>query len=90
MLERVVQPRHLGELDWAIQILSEPELLEVRDVPDVPDDRTHQRIMLSMKILVRESGYKQQRPISRLCQQTRDVGLGWAGLDSRGGGGSEP
>jgi len=76
MLERVVHSRHLRKLDRTIQILGEPEFLEVGDVPDVPDDRTHQRIVLPMQILVRESGYQQRRSIPRLSQETRDVGLG--------------
>src|ERR1700682_2722147 len=76
MLKRVVQAGHLRKLDRAIQILGEPELLEVRDVPDVPDDRTHQRIVLPMQILVRKSGYQQRRSIPRLGQETRDVSLG--------------
>src|SRR5213082_748396 len=32
MLERIVEPGHLRELDWSIEILGEPEFLEVRDV----------------------------------------------------------
>ena len=41
MLERIVQTGHLGELDWTVEVLRQPELLEVRDVADVPDDGTH-------------------------------------------------
>ena len=61
MLERVVEARHLAELDRPVEILREPQLLEVRDVPEVPDDGTHQRIVLPVQILVRHRGYEQQR-----------------------------
>jgi hypothetical protein len=54
MLERIVHPRHLRELDGAVEILGKPELLEVRDVSHVPDDWTHQRIVLPMEILIIE------------------------------------
>jgi hypothetical protein len=59
MLERIVQARHLRELYRSIEILGEPELLEVSDVSDIPDDGTHQRIVLDVKILVGEFRYQQ-------------------------------
>jgi len=73
VLERVVQPRHLGELDRAVEILREPELLEVRDMANVPDDGTHQRIVLLMQILVGQPGYEQDRPRARLDKEVRDL-----------------
>jgi hypothetical protein len=72
MLERIVQARHLRELDGAVEILGKPELLEVRDVSDVPDDWTHQRIVLPMEILVIKPGDDQQCAVARLRQETRD------------------
>ena len=50
MLERVIHPRHFHELDLAIEIAVEPQLLEMADVPEIPEDRTHQRIMLRAQI----------------------------------------
>ena len=54
MLEGIVHPRHLHELDRAVEVAGEPELLEVRDVTQVPEDRAHQRIVLGVQILVRQ------------------------------------
>jgi len=55
MLERVVHPGHLRELDRSIQILGEPQLFEMRYVTYVPDDGTHERIVLSVQVFVRQS-----------------------------------
>src|SRR2546423_7139037 len=77
MLERIVESGHFRKFDRSIQILSEPELLEVCNVPDVPYDRTHQGVMLSMQVFVGEPGNEQQRPLSRCREEMRDVVLGW-------------
>ena len=52
MLERIVHARHLAELDRSVEIPVEPQLLEVRDVAEVPDDGAHQRIVLLAKLVV--------------------------------------
>ena len=54
MLERVVHARHLRELDRTVEVSRQPQLLEVRDVTYVPDYGTHQRIVLTMQILIRQ------------------------------------
>jgi hypothetical protein len=54
VLEGVVEPRHFHELDLPIQVPRQPELFEMRDVPQIPEDRAHQRVMLSPEILIRE------------------------------------
>ena len=53
----------------------EPELLEVRDVAEVPDDGTHQRIVLQMQIFVGQHRYQQQRALARIREQLRDFTL---------------
>src|SRR2546423_621625 len=76
MLERIVHAGHLRKLDRPVQVLSEPELLEVRNVTHIPDDRTHQWIVLSVQIFVRQSREQQQSSLSRLGQEVSDLLLG--------------
>src|SRR6266542_1254611 len=71
MLERIVQAGHLGELDRAVEVSGEPKLFEVRDMPDVPDDRTHQRAVLPAKIVLLEMRYEKKRPRARLFEEPR-------------------
>src|SRR4051812_31764408 len=82
MLEWVVHAGHLGEFDRAVQILGEPELLKMRDVSHIPDDRTHQGIVLPMQIFVRQTGDEQQSSVARLGEKVCDLLL--AGARSRG------
>ena len=72
VLERVVHPRHLRELDRPTQVPGEPELFKVRDVPDIPDDRAHERIVLPMQIHVRQFRDEEQCPLARLGQEVAD------------------
>jgi hypothetical protein len=44
----------------------------MRDMADVPNDGTHQRVVLPMQILVRHLGYEQERSIPCLRQEVRD------------------
>jgi hypothetical protein len=53
MLEWIVHSRHLEELNRTIEVLGEPQLLEVRYVADIPDNRAHERVVLSMQVLIR-------------------------------------
>src|SRR5687768_15051542 len=64
MLERVVHAGHLRKFDSATQVTREPELFEVSDVAYVPDDRAHERVVLPVKVLVRESGYEEESPLA--------------------------
>ena len=68
MLERVVDARHLSELDRPLEIPHEPQLLEMRDVPEIPDDGTHQRIVLPVEILLRQRFDEEQRARTRLVE----------------------
>ena len=52
MLEGIVHPRHLRELDRPFDVVREPERLEVHDVPQIPEDRAHQGIVLAAEILL--------------------------------------
>ena len=45
---------------------------KMRDMADVPDDGTHQRVVLPMQILVRHSGHEQERSIPCLRQEVGD------------------
>jgi hypothetical protein len=62
MLERIEQTRHLDELDRAIEISGEPQLLEVSDVPQIPDDRAHERIVLEPQLGVGKRLNQEKRP----------------------------
>src|SRR5438477_8195409 len=55
VLERIVNPGHLREFDFSVEVLRKPKLLEMRDVTEIPKNGTHQRIVLTKKILVRQS-----------------------------------
>ena len=84
MLERVVQPRHLHELDRPVEVAREPQLLEVGDVAQVPEDRAHQRIVLRAEVLVAQRRHQQQRPGARLEQLVGDdFGIDTAGRGRR-------
>jgi hypothetical protein len=54
MLKGIEEARHFDELDRTIEVMSEPELLEVRYVSEIPEDRAHQGIMLHLELLVRQ------------------------------------
>ena len=69
MLERVVDPRHLAELHRAVHVPVEPQLFEVRDVPQIPDNGAHQRIVLHPEIFVGNRLGQPDRPLSRLVKQ---------------------
>ena len=83
MLEGVVQSRHLDELDRSVEVLGEPELFEVRDMPEIPDDGTHQGIVLEVEIFVREGGHEQERSRPRFLQLVRRSLPGPHGLTRR-------
>src|SRR3954471_20027169 len=72
MLEGIVEPRHLREFDGTVEILGEPKLLEMGDVPHVPDDRAHQWVVLLVQILVRQLGYEQQCPVAGFREEVGD------------------
>src|SRR6185312_12867813 len=81
MLERVEHPGHLDELDGALEVASEPELLEMGDVSQIPQDRAHQRIVLAPQILIAQRGDQEHGPRSGLEQLPGDS----LRVDARGG-----
>jgi len=89
VLERIVEARHLHELDRTIQVLGEPQLLEVRDVPEIPENGAHQRIVLDPQIFVTERLEQQQRALARFLKLSCDdlavggTGAGYGGHDWR-------
>src|SRR5687768_3505964 len=83
MLERVVHPGHLRKLYRPAQVPRQPQLLEVRDVSDIPDDRTHQGIMLPVKIVVRQARDQEQCAVARLTEAVAYQLPGWSCLDGR-------
>jgi hypothetical protein len=85
VLERVVHAGHFHEFDRAVEVSGEPELLEMGDMAQIPQDRAHQRIMLQPELLVGERRHNQQRPGAGLEQPLGDgLGIHTAGQgDSR-------
>ena len=73
MLERIVDARHLAELHGPVHVPVEPQLLEVRDVPEVPHDRTHQRIVLNAKVFVGQRLDEPNRTRARFAKQLGDA-----------------
>src|SRR5436190_12487104 len=73
MLERVVDTRHLSELDRSLEIPNEPQFLEVGDVAQIPDDGTHERIMLSVEVVLAERIDEEKRPGARLVESRGNV-----------------
>ena len=77
VLERIVDAGHLAELHGAVDVPVEPQLLEVGDVAEVPDDRAHERIVLHSEIVVRERLDQPNCPGASFAQQLGDsVDLG--------------
>src|ERR1041384_2127446 len=73
MLERIVNARHLAEFHRTLEVANEPELLEMSDVPEVPDDGTHQRIVLRVQIVFGERLDERERACARFLEANRDV-----------------
>jgi hypothetical protein len=73
MLERIVEARHLAELHRPVHVPVEPQFLEVRDVAQVPDDRTHQDIVLNAEFVVGQRLDQPNRPLSRFAKKLGDA-----------------
>ena len=54
-------------------VLDQPHFLEVADVPEVPEDRAHQRIMLRAKVLLGEGLREQEGAFACLVEQRDDL-----------------
>src|SRR6476469_528466 len=65
MLEWIVHPGHFRKFNRAIEILSQPELFEMRNVSQVPQNWAHERIMLSQQIFLSETVDEQERSLAR-------------------------
>jgi hypothetical protein len=62
MLEGIEETGHLDELDGTVEVPGQPELLEVSDVPEIPDDWAHERIVLQAELSVGQRLHQQERP----------------------------
>jgi hypothetical protein len=62
MLEGIEETRHLDELDRTIEVPRQPQLFEMRDVPEIPDDGAHERTMLQPQLMVGKRLKQQERP----------------------------
>src|SRR6266542_7173185 len=62
----------------------EPQLLEVADVGEIPDERRLERRDLARQLLIRERFQQVLRPPSRTTSSDGDTELGEAGEDERG------
>ncbi len=61
-LEGVVDLGELGVQERQAPVaVSQPEILEARDVAEVPDERAHQRGVNAFEILVRHAGHERER-----------------------------
>jgi hypothetical protein len=77
LLDRVVElaqvtPQRLAPADP----LDEPELLEVGDVPEIPDQRTEDRVVDPVELLVGERLDQLQGVTTRFLQPLGQLGLG--------------
>jgi len=72
MFEGIVEPGHLHKLDRPVQIPGEPQLLEMGDMPEVPQQRAHQGVVLDSQVFIRQGGKKQQRAGSGFFELLRD------------------
>jgi hypothetical protein len=64
VLKRIEEPGHLDKLYGALKVTRQPELLEVGDMTQVPQDRAHQGVMLSSQLVVIQGSKEQKRPVS--------------------------
>ena len=70
ILERIVDaPESLGSGAATLHVLDEPHFLEVSDVPQVPYDGTHQRVVLAAQVVVRKRRDEQHRPTPGLGEE---------------------
>jgi hypothetical protein len=74
-LGRVVHDREIRSQGWqAARALREPEVLEGGDVPEVPHERAHQRIVDVIEVLVADALDEREGPPARIGKQLADVG----------------
>ena len=66
VLEGIEEPGHLDELDRAVEVAGEPELLEIGNVTQIPEDRAHERIVLGTELLVGQWRREEERPVAGL------------------------
>jgi len=61
----------------------DPDLLEVPNVPEIPDDRAHELVVLCARILTRERVGEQERALARFREQARYLGAGESATDMK-------
>jgi hypothetical protein len=71
MLEGIVQPGHLHELYRTIEVARQPELLEMGDVPQIPQNGAHESIVLTPEIFVGQRSQEQEGTLPRLVELRR-------------------
>ena len=73
----VVHPHELGtqRLEPAASH-REPEVLEGRDVPQVPDERAHQRVVDPVQVLLAQRRHQGERALADLVEQRLDPSRG--------------
>ena len=76
-LERVVDVGQVvAEQRPPAAAVHEPQVLERRDMPEVPDERAHQRRMDALQVGVRELLHERQRALAGLGQTLDGLSLG--------------
>ena len=84
VLDRVVEAPELAAQRLApADLLGEPELLEVGDVPQVPDQGAQDRGVDAVELLVGERLDERQRACARLAETRGDLRLARLDLDRR-------
>ena len=74
MLERIVGARHLREANGAGHVPVQPQLLERRNVAEVPEDGAHEGIVLRGNVLIRERRNDRERVLARARERCLRVG----------------
>jgi hypothetical protein len=72
----VVEVGELGPQQLQPRLAAEPQVLERGDVPEVPDQRAHQRVVLAVEVLVGHGLDQAERSLARLLQQRLDPSEG--------------
>jgi hypothetical protein len=96
VFERIVHPTQTFSVRPLLrELLEEPHLLEVSDVPEIPYDRTHERVVLRAEVALRQRADEELgaraglgEEVSDLCSRERPAGVevhGIAGDEERGG-----
>ena len=84
-LHRVVHVDHVWTQHRPLaEPVDEPQVLERRDVPEVPDQRAHQRRVHPLEVLVRDGRDQSHGPLARLVERPEDLHVAGRGPGPRG------